>query len=242
MRAMSKDRDIDDILESLNQLLREGESHNDDHVESVEDPKSVKQKLSDLEDELSEVESIDALLSATPEVTDSDPDSNDGIEDDISDKESEAETAESSDQDESDEDESDEGESEEIESDEDLSEENEPEAENMSDDDDKRLSTHRVVLTEEMLVDNPQRSLLSLVGNSVDHDDEQVDEVVEPEEPSESQTETSVDHALMAELLDRIADDVIQQLPILIKASLEQHLNDLIQDDQSSDLPDQPEE
>lgn len=227
MRAMSKDRDIDDILESLNQLLREGESHNDDHVESVEDPKSVKQKLSDLEDELSEVESIDALLSATPEITDSDPDSNDEIEDDISDKESEAETAESSDQDESDED---------------LSEENEPEAENMSDDDDKRLSTHRVVLTEEMLVDNPQRSLLSLVGNSVDHDDEQVDEVVEPEEPSESQTETSVDHALMAELLDRITDDVIQQLPILIKASLEQHLNDLIQDDQSSDLPDQPEE
>jgi len=227
MRAMSKDRDIDDILESLNQLLREGESHNDDHVESVEDPKSVKQKLSDLEDELSEVESIDALLSATPEITDSDPDSNDEIEDDISDKESDAETAESPDQDESDED---------------LSEENEPEAENMSDDDDKRLSTHRVVLTEEMLVDNPQRSLLSLVGNSVDHDDEQVDEVVEPEEPSESQTETSVDHALMAELLDRITDDVIQQLPILIKASLEQHLNDLIQDDQSSDLPDQPEE
>jgi len=230
MRAMSKDRDIDDILESLNQLLREGESHNDDHVESVEDPKTVKQQLSDLEDELTEVESINALLSATPEVTDTDTDSKDEIEDDTSGTEPEAETAESWDQDEPDVGESGDNES----------EENDPEEDEISDDGDQRLSIHRVVLTEEMLVDNPQRSLLSLVGNSVDHIAEQVDEVVEPEEVSESQAEPSIDHALMAELLERISDDVIQQLPILIKSSLEQHLNDL--GEQANDSTDQTEE
>ena len=230
MRAMSKDRDIDDILESLNQLLREGESHNDDHVESVEDPKTVKQQLSDLEDELTEVESINALLSATPEVTDTDTDSKDEIEDDTSGTEPEAETAESWDQDEPDVGESGDNES----------EENDPEEDEISDDGDQRLSIHRVVLTEEMLVDNPQRNLLSLVGNSVDHIAEQVDEVVEPEEVSESQAEPSIDHALMAELLERISDDVIQQLPILIKSSLEQHLNDL--GEQANDSTDQTEE
>jgi len=156
---------------------------------------------------------------------------NDVFSEDIGEIDSEQETAESREQDESEENQPEENES----------EEDEPEEDNISDDGDERLSVHRVVLTEEMLVDNPQRSLLSLVGNSADHINDQADETVEPE-ASESQTELPVDHALMAELLDRITDDVIRHLPILIKTSLEQHLNDLIQGEPSSDSTDQTEE
>ena len=227
MRAMSKDRDIDDILESLNQLLREGESHNDDLVESAEAPEKVKQKLNDLEDEISEVEEVDALLSVADEVVEDAPDSGSETDDDLSDAESEAETTGSWGQDEP--------------------EEGETEADCVSDDNDERLSMHRVVLTEEMLVDNPQRSLLSLVGkHSAEAELQPGDEEVKPDT-----AELRVDHTLMAEVLDRVGNDVIhhlqQQLPTLIKSSLEQHLNDLnkhkmTQSRASTDLPDQTEE
>ena len=220
MRAMSKDRDIDDILESLSQLLREGESHNDDHVESGVHPETVEKGLDDLQHDLSDVAEMETFLSAASDDEGAEV-ADEAISEDFSEMDSGQETSASWEQDEP--------------------EEDEPEEDRMSDAGDERLSVHRVVLTEEMLVDNPQRSLLSLVGNGADHVDNQADEAVEPE-ATESQTEPSLDHALMAELLDRITDDVIRQLPILIKTSLEQHLNDLIQGEPSSESTDQTEE
>lgn len=219
---MSKDRDIDDILESLNQLLREGESHNDDHVESNESSAEVRKALDDLQDDL-----LDAVVNkpSNAEAADSDDvEAVDRVEvsdeansEDISEPNPEAEAVEAWQQDEPDEDDA----------------ENDP----VSDDADEPLNMHRVVLTEDMLVDNPQRSLLSLVGNKTD--DRDAEKAVETMAP---QTEAVIDHALMAELLDRVTDDVIRQLPILIKTSLEQHLNEALRGGQSSDSTDQTEE
>ncbi len=216
MRAMSKDRDIDDILESLNQLLREGESHNDDHVESDEHADKAEQGLDELQDDLSDVAEMETRLSEAADIGDLEA-ADETVSEDLSAIDSEQETSGSWEAD-------------------------EPEEDRISDEGDQRLSVHRVVLTEEMLVDNPQRSLLSLVGNRADVQvDDQADEAVEPES-GESETEPSVDHALMAELLDRITDDVIRQLPVLIKTSLEHHLNHLIQGEQSGGATDQTEE
>lgn len=223
---MSKDRDIDDILESLNQLLREGESHNDDHVESYESPAKVKKALDDLEDELSDVSEVEpsrseALDRDDSEAADGETVSTAESSEDISVVEAEMEVVEHW--------QLDEPEADEPETD-------EPETESVSDDAEP-LKMHRVVLTEEMLVDNPQRSLLSMVGNGVS--DSKLDAESTPIVP---QSTPSIDHALMARLLDHVTDDVIRQLPILIKTSLEQHLNDLIQGEPSGDSTDQKEE
>lgn len=219
---MSKDRDIDDILESLNQLLREGESHNDDHVESYESPAKVKKALDDLEDELSDASEVEPSRSEALDRDDSETADGAAVStaesrEDISVLEAEMDGVEHWQRDEP--------------------EADEPEAESVSDDADEPLKMHRVVLTEKMLVDNLQRSLLSMIGNGAS--DSELDAESTPIVP---QSGPSIDHDLMARLLDHVADDVTRQLPILIKTSLEQHLNDLIQGEPSGDSTDQKEE
>lgn len=217
---MSKDRDIDDILESLNQLLREGESHNDDHVESDESPAKVKRALDDLQDELSDVSGVaetrfeDSKGDDSEPANDAEPSEDEGGEN-VSEIKSETEAVAQRQQDEP--------------------EEGGAEADSVSDDADGPVNMQRVVLTEEMLVDNPQRSLLSMIGNSASNSEGHA-------EPTVPQAEPSIDYALMAELLDRVTDDVIRQLPKLIKTSLERHLNSLTQGEKPGDSSDQTEE
>lgn len=257
MRAMSNDRDINDILDSLNQLLREGESHNDDHVETDDQiDEKLDEHAEEIEAELHELEEDDAApeeavveaQGAESEEATEQPESEqiDDI-DDSSDDELSSEYLDDLDEDSTDEDSADESIEEELR--------------------EAPISVQRVVLTEEMLVNNPQGNLLSIVKEGEEAGVEQVtepesveDEIVEAvqedsfeeEEPSEHEPVDEIDeqvvHDLASEnqdsnsvnypsdeqleqLVERVSDDVIsrlqQELPSLISASLHRCLTDL---------------
>jgi hypothetical protein len=203
MRAMSKERDIDDILASLNQLLHEGESHNDDHVETGEhgevdhhaemdkQTEEIEIELRELEEEFSDVAAMEEEPKPTQfESIRSEPEQSEP-------EQPESEQAEAFEwfQDEPIEDDV------------------------LEDFDDAPISVQRVVLTEDMLVDNPQGSLLSMANS-----EEAANEVVEHE------TEQSAELDLEL-LVEKVSDDVMnqlqQELPAMIKASLHRHLGDL---------------
>ncbi|MDX8403784.1 MAG: hypothetical protein R8K54_05190 [Mariprofundaceae bacterium] len=188
---MSKDRDINDILDSLNQLLHEGESHNDDHVETDE---AVNEEAEEIEAELHELEEDDAVS----EDMESEGVKPEPLEDHF---DSSREAS-------------------------DAGNEGPQEA---------PISVQRVVLTEDMLVNNPQGNLLS-TGMG---DKKEITEPVTELESIETQT-VNIDHLPMAQLeplLERISDDVIsqlqQQLPALIKTALDCHLAKLRDEKQS---------
>lgn len=210
---MSSERDIDDILESLNQLLREGESHNDDHVESDEIPETDLQAGEEAPQEPGQ----ESALAETEEIPVADEEPADAVED-----ERVSEPADSG-----------------------LEAVSEPEEQEKADDgddsagenDESSLSMPRVVLTEEMLVDNPQGSLLSLVRAAeakaaVRSEAGGVDDAEERQNgQAPVQSPLHVDHEHMGRLLEQLSDDVInqlrQELPTLIRDSLYRHLEEL---------------
>lgn len=244
MRAMSNDRDINDILDSLNQLLREGESHNDDHVETDGQAGEIEAELHELE------------------------------EDDV---ESEEPAAEGPDA------ESEEAESEQAEGDVDASGDASNElsseylddlSEGFSEEEEEDfqeapISIQRVVLTEEMLVNNPQGNLLSMVKENEEVDVEPVAdaEPIENESVGTVQEESSEQEAVresvhqpahethgsnidglptqqqLEQLVEKVSDDVItrlqQELPSLIMASLHRRFSELkdaeLRDEELSD-------
>jgi hypothetical protein len=221
MRPMSKERDIDDILDSLNQLLREGESHNDDHVEEDISAEEIEAKLHELDEEIDKLESEPLQPEETEETVDettseSDTDSESGPESE-SDSESIREQNENDAT---------------VDPDEPSDEEEDEEPAGSP------ISIQRVVLTEEMLVNNPQGNLLStaLDRSSSSTEADRVDvesatggETVSEEQAGEvSHTLLHIDHHHLEQLLEQVADDVIRQLqhelPILIKRSLHHHL------------------
>jgi len=213
---MSSERDIDDILDSLNQLLREGESHNDDHVETDEvsesDPQADEAALQEFEQASApaENEELPAEVEVAEPETEAEPEM--ALEPADSAAEPDFEPQEQS--------------------------ETDHEDEAFTAVDESPLSMQRVVLTEEMLVDNPQGSLLSLVraaeanvaarpseageGGVGDQQGEQVNDANGP---------LHVDHEHMGRLLEQLSDDVInrlrQELPVLIRDSLYRHLGEL---------------
>jgi len=215
---MSKERDIDDILDSLNQLLREGESHNDDHVEGDASIEALEAELHELDEKaggpergpaISDEPALDTGLEVEPEsspemVTDSDSDW-----DWEQDEGNEAADSEA------------------------CSDDDEPV--------DSPIFMQRVVLTEEMLVNNPQGSLLSMVSDrrpsSAEADAVEVEAEIENQLESDEQaggephTLLHLDHQHLEGLLEQVADDVIHQLqrelPTLIKRSLYHHLAEM---------------
>ncbi len=213
MRPMSKDRDIDDILDSLNQLLREGESHNDDHVEEEASLEDLEARLHELDEEIDQLENEPPLPDEPVETADEatlDPepesDSEPIPEQNEHDVPAEPDTA--------------------------LDEEEDEEAAGSP------ISIQRVVLTEEMLINNPQGNLLSMGSgrgpSSAEAGRVDVESVAEsPTAPEEQAGEPPhtllhVDHHHLEQLLEQVADDVIHQLqhelPTLIKRSLYHHL------------------
>jgi hypothetical protein len=224
---MSKDRDIDDILDSLNQLLREGESHNDDHVEA-EGAEIDDALLPELEHETSEADDIEEMH-ADEEVTEEVAGQTDEVDEANEERveegvEEESDTAESAAL---------------PTTQEHSNDDSEPVA-----DDQESLTVQRVVLTEDMLVDNPQGSLLSLVQDSMAKVDSETDSNESHEADEKSQL--SLDQNLMTELMDHVTDDVIQalqqQLPLLIQNSLEKHLDELRKPENPDNVPEQTEE
>lgn len=212
MRPMSKERDIDDILDSLNQLLREGESHNDDHVEEDISLEELEVKLHELDEEIDELKN-EPLLPDEPVET---------VDEATSEPEPESIQEQNEDS---------------VPADPDRAldeEEDEEPAESP-------ISIQRVVLTEEMLVNNPQGNLLSTGSgrglSSTETDRVDVESVTKDEAVSEEQTEEvshtllHVDHHHLEQLLEQVADDVIHQLqhelPVLIKRSLYHHLGQM---------------
>jgi len=197
---MSKERDIDDILDSLNQLLREGESHNDDHVDEDISAEEIEAQLHEFDEEGSSPESKSVLsdhsaADAGENEADSEPES-----EIVSDPASAGEPDED-----------------------DEPDDEEPE--------DSPISMQRVVLTEEMLVDNPQGSLLSMTSSRVSSPAEAGESLSEAQSQNQngvSHTLLHVDHQHLEKLLEQVADDVINQLqhelPALIKRSLYHHL------------------
>lgn len=203
---MSNDRDIDDILDSLNQLLREGESHNDDHVEPDKPIEEIGAELHAFAEA-----SADEVEAGAPEAETLDK----AAGDEVRDVEPESAEAEVRQQDE-------------------AVVEGDDEAGAFVD---APVSIQRVILTEEMLVDNPQGNLLSLVHTGRE---ESADSAVEPEPvaedgeehlPDDAHAPLHVDHQHMERLLEQVTDDVIhqlqQQLPSLIKTSLYRQLQAL---------------
>lgn len=191
MPPMSDDRDIDDILESLDQLLRSGGHHNDDHTDQTPPPLS-----SDKSKE--EAENADQAVAEKPEaspLTTGDP-----LFDLPLGEESTA-------------------------ADEPLPEESAVSA----------VAAQRVVLTEDMMVNNPQGKLgLRMVAESSERP--QQPEAAEAAEESEA---VDVDHEQLERLMVQVSDDVIarlqEELPRMIRTSLYRHLNELRQD---GDTPD----
>ncbi len=212
---MSGERDIDDILDSLNKLLREGESHNDDHVE-------VDAQAEEIEAELHELEEGGSGISEEVAVATEEAVSELSEAADISGRHAEADAGSVADpgQDEA-------GEPcESVEADSSDS----SDAQTMEPVD-APVSVQRVVLTEEMLLDNPQGNLLSLVKRDEAEAAESMAEAPQQEAVRENRTPLHVDHHHMARLLDQVTDDVIdqlqQELPVLIKHSLYRHLAEL---------------
>jgi hypothetical protein len=225
---MSKDRDIDDILDSLNQLLREGESHNDDHVESEGAEVDEEVLLSEPEQEASgsdDVEEAHVDAEVAAEVA-GHPDGADEanveaqIEGAIEEGSAEASATLPITQQHSNDD-------------------SEPVA-----DDQESVTVQRVVLTEDMLIDNPQGSLLSLVQDSMANVDSGDD--ADALHETDRENRLTLDQKLMTELMEHVADDVIQalqqQLPLLIQNSLEKHLNELKKSENPDNAPEQTEE
>ncbi len=206
MRPMSSERDIDDILESLNQLLREGESHNDDHVES-----EAVAGARELDTTTEMVESELQQLDATEEKPSSDGNEAAEISKTLGEPTEQGKA---------------------VEVDEDAVEEHAGREDAV-----ESISIQRVVLTEEMLVDNPQGNLLSLVKTSGPEHEEGGNS--KTESTGKEISEERIEMVLKQVSADVIAD-VINQLqnvlPTLIKNSLERHLVLLKQS------PDQPEE
>ena len=215
MRPMSKERDIDDILDSLNQLLREGESHNDDHVEEDISFEDLEAKLHELDEEIDELKSEplqpDEPVETVDETT-SESDSEPDPDSEAIREENENDVA--------------------VDPDGPLDEEEDEEPAGSP------ISIQRVVLTEEMLINNPQGNLLSTAlgrgPSSAEADRVDVESATEGETVSEEQAGKAphallhIDHHHLEQLLEQVADDVIRQLqhelPTLIKRSLSHHL------------------
>ena len=215
MRPMSKERDIDDILDSLNQLLREGESHNDDHVEEDISLEDLEAKLHELDEEIDELKSEplqpDEPVETVDETT-SESDSEPDPDSEAIREENENDVA--------------------VDPDGPLDEEEDEEPAGSP------ISIQRVVLTEEMLINNPQGNLLSTAldrgpssaeADRVDVESATEGETVSEEQPGEKpRTLLHIDHHHLEQLLEQVADDVIRQLqhelPTLIKRSLSHHL------------------
>ena len=212
---MSKERDIDDILDSLNQLLREGESHNDDHVEEEASVEALEAGLHGLDEEAGGPERGSAISDAPALDTgfEVEPESNPEMMTDYDLDWEQDEGDESSD------------------------------SEACSDDElvDSPIFKQRVVLTEEMLVNNPQGSLLSMASDrrppSAEDDAVEVKPETENQLKSEEQDGEKphallhLDHQHLEGLLEQVADDVIHQLqrelPTLIKRSLYHRLAEI---------------
>jgi hypothetical protein len=211
MRPMSKERDIDDILDSLNQLLREGESHNDDHVEEDISAEEIEAKLHELDEEIDKLESEPLQPEETEETVDETTSESDADSESIR-EQNENDTA--------------------VDPDEPSDEEEDEEPAGSP------ISIQRVVLTEKMLINNPQGNLLSAASgrgpSSAGAGRVGVGSATESETASEEQTGEAphtllhVDHHHLEQLLEQVADDVIRQLqhelPALIKRSLYHHL------------------
>jgi hypothetical protein len=213
---MSTGRDIDEILDSLNQLLREGESHNDDHVEEDISLEELEAKLHELDEEIDELEGAPLLPDEPVETVDEatlEPDSKSKSEP--------------------------------------IREQNEnnvmadPDG-SLDEEEDKEpvgspISIQRVVLTEEMLINNPQGNLLSAGSgrgpSPVEAGRVNAESVTERLTASKEQageashTLLHVDHHHLEQLLEQVADDVIHQLqrelPALIKRSLYHRLSQM---------------
>jgi len=229
---MSKERDIDDILDSLNQLLREGESHNDDHVELDALAEGIEAELHALEEhvvdaEKETAENLDELVKQVAVETGSNT------------KLETINPALSQNKD--------------IESDESFATDSvyeipdDDSGDNSADDADGSdgqvidlidapVLTQRVVLTEEMLVNNPQGNLLSMANRDKKESQNTITEskavAVGAQEAARNTDGLDVNdlpmQQLLKQLLDKVSDDVIgqlqQQLPSLIKASFDRHL------------------
>lgn len=187
---MSSERDIEDILNSLNELLREGESYNDDHSvaeprrEKVSPPRAEKRDdrlpaktaVKAEPEKLVEVRA-EAVRPASPVV-------------------------------------------------------DEPVKSKAKRSDDAPVSVPRVVLTEDMMLDNPQGNLLSLVRNP---EEPQPQPAVKEAKPAAKGGSVRVDQNHMGRLVRQISDDVIRrlekELPGLIAESIRRHLKELKRDD-----------
>jgi len=153
---MNNDRDIDDILESLNELLREGESHNDDHTES----------------ETEEIPSHEAGLENRP--------------DSVADE-----------------------------------------------------NAHKVVLTEEMLVDNPQGNLLQLLHERLEihAPDQQSDnaEEIESTPGDDEGGDGRWNEEKFNLLVERVTGELIERLnrevPVWVSESMKRHIEELKRDE-----------
>ncbi len=215
MRPMSKERDIDDILDSLNQLLREGESHNDDHVEEDISSEDIEAKLHELDEEIDELISEPLQPDEPVEMVDeatSEPDSEPDPDSESIREQNENDMA--------------------VDPDGPLDEEEDEEPAGSP------ISVQRVILTEKMLINNPQGNLLSkgsgrgpssAESDRVDVESATEGETVSEEQPGEKpRTLLHIDHHHLEQLLEQVADDVIHQLqhelPTLIKRSLYHHL------------------
>jgi len=200
---MSSERDIDDILNSLNQLLREGESHNDDHTEA-EDTGAVSAAEVPPEPKLSRP------VEKRPEpAAKAKAESPAAVRDDAP---------------------------------EDVEQADEPRSSN-----DAPVSLHRVVLTEDMMINNPQGSLLSLAGRrdaaedgeaadaDADADADAEDSATQGEAKPAQDGRPHIDPERMALLINQISDDLIErmrrELPPLIADSLYRHLKELKRDE-----------
>ncbi len=232
---MSKERDIDDILDSLNQLLREGESHNDDHVELDALAEGIEAELHALEEHVVDAEKQTA---GTPENIDEvvkqvalETGSNTKLET-INPALSQNKDIES--------DESFETDSVYEIPDDDFggnpADDADGSDEQIIDLIDAPVLTQRVVLTEEMLVNNPQGNLLSMANTDKKESQNTTAEskavAVEAQGTVRDADVLDVNdlpmQQLLKQLLDKVSDDVIgqlqQQLPSLIKASFDRHL------------------
>jgi len=193
---MSNDRDIEDILNSLNQLLREGESHNDDHSGSEDGH----EKAASPEPEKAVDEApVEAEAGTEPVKLQR--------EKPVEDTNGDLQVSQSGD---------------EIEQDEPRSP------------DDAPVSINRVVLTEDMMVNNPQGSLLSLVRNSAGLP-KQHRATDENGKSGATSGSVRVDHDHMERLVRQISDDLIKrlekELPGLIAESIRRHLKELKRDE-----------
>jgi len=246
---MSIERDIDDILDSLNQLLREGESHNDDHVDENVSIEEIEAELQELVDEPSEpemessepAETIDEPAAEVEVVLEAEPEQKVEAEAEaeiVADAEVESEPDSEGDwhQDEA-------VGSDTLNADDSSDDYLVDASEEEGDEDnpaDERVTMQRVVLTEDMLVNNPQRSLLSIVPGAHPPSDQQSSDETELDDPEAAEIDEAeakqhtllhVNHDHLESIMEKVADDVIEklqrELPNMIKHSLYHHLAEM---------------